>query len=62
MRYGLSIVIIPFSWGFGVWRRPHKTMLALGPIRVGFHRDLPDWKDDGGMDARAIKAGREVEL
>lgn len=62
MNYGVSVVFIPFSWALGVWRRPHKTMLALGPFRLGLHRDLPNWKDDAAADTRAIKAGRSIEL
>lgn len=41
---GYGLTFIPFSWALGVWRKPHKTIYALGPLRFTSHRDLGDWK------------------
>jgi hypothetical protein len=32
MLHGWGITIFPMSWGLGIWRRPTKTLFALGPV------------------------------
>lgn len=41
---GYSISFIPFSWKLDVWHRPHKSLWAFGPFRLGVHRGLGEWK------------------
>lgn len=41
---GYSLVLIPLSWAFGVWRKPHKTIFALGPFRLAIHHELGKWR------------------
>lgn len=41
---GYSLVFIPLSWAFGVWRKSHKTIYALGPFRFAIHNMLGPWK------------------
>lgn len=42
---GYSLVFIPRSWAVGVWRRPKKTIYALGPFRWAVHYGLGEWKE-----------------
>lgn len=46
--YQLSF--IPRSWALGVWRRPDKTTLALGPFRASVSRNVPAWKKEVRAD------------
>lgn len=41
---GYSLVFIPRSWAVGIWRKPHKTIFAFGPLRFAHHRSLSQWK------------------
>jgi hypothetical protein len=43
---GYSLMIIPRSWALGLWRKWHKTILAIGPLRFTLHRDLGGWKQE----------------
>jgi len=43
-----QISFIPMSWAIGVWRRQHKTTLAIGPLRFSVSRGLRGWKEPGG--------------
>lgn len=45
---GYAIAVIPRSWGFGVWRRPHKVAFALGPFRVIRYIALKPWRSYDG--------------
>jgi len=43
---GYSIALIPASWKLGRFRKAHKTLLAVGPLRFIVHRGLtPDIGD-----------------
>lgn len=42
---GYGIAIIPLSWAFGFWHKPHKTIFAIGPLRFVFYFNLPAWKE-----------------
>lgn len=41
---GYGLVVIPFSFAFGVWRKPNKTIWALGPLRFVEYRGLGAWR------------------
>jgi hypothetical protein len=43
---GYSVTLILGSWALGTWRKYHKTILAVGPLRFTKHRDLPGWKEE----------------
>lgn len=40
-----GITVFPFSWGLGVWSKPHKTLLAIGPIRFVVHYTTKHWRE-----------------
>ena len=44
MKHGIGITFIPLSWHVGVWRRPHKDILSIGPIRLVYYRLRGEWK------------------
>jgi len=44
MHYGFGITLFPTSWAIGLWKKPHKTLLSLGPIRLVFYRTQGEWK------------------
>lgn len=39
-----GIVVFPFSWRLGVWSRPKKDILSIGPIRFVLYKDPGEWK------------------
>lgn len=39
-----GIAVFPFSWKWGPWKRPHKTIFAVGPLRFVFYRIMGEWK------------------
>lgn len=41
---GYGIAIIPFSWAIGIWRKPNKTLFAVGPFRLVRYSGLSGWK------------------
>jgi hypothetical protein len=41
---GYGVTLIPASWAFGVWRKPHKTLFAIGPLRFVHYRLSGAWK------------------
>ena len=43
---GFGLTLIPFSWALGVWRRAHKTIWAIGPLRISVHRGLARWREE----------------
>lgn len=43
MVNGYGVTLIPRSWAFGVWRMPHKTLFAFGPLRFVRYRNLGAW-------------------
>jgi hypothetical protein len=45
---GYSLTIIPRSWECDIWRKPHKTIVAFGPLRFVWHRALGPWKTEFG--------------
>lgn len=50
---GYSLILIPGSWAFGVWRMPYKkTVYALGPFRFAVHYMLGAWKPEGEFEPR----------
>lgn len=42
MAFGITV--FPFSWAMGLWRKPHKTLFALGPLRFVVYRTTGSWK------------------
>ena len=42
----VGIVLFPFSWAFGVWHKPSKTLYALGPLRFVLYYTNKQWKED----------------
>lgn len=44
MKYGIGIVIFPFSWHLGFWGRPKKDIISIGPVRFVLHKLPGDWK------------------
>jgi len=41
---GFGVVLFPFSWRVGIWRRHKKSIVAIGPIRLVWHKLPGDWK------------------
>lgn len=41
---GFGIVIFPLDWRFDVWSRAKKSMIAIGPIRLVWHKQPGEWK------------------
>ncbi len=41
-----GITLFPFDWHIGFWRKPHKTLLSIGPIRLVSYRTQGKWKED----------------
>jgi hypothetical protein len=54
--HGFAFAFMPWSWAFGVWRRPHKVAYALGPFRYIRYLTLKPWKSYDGAERR----GRNV--
>lgn len=46
---GYGVTIIPRSWALGVWHKPHKTILAFGPLRFTKHWNVGTWKEAVSM-------------
>jgi hypothetical protein len=49
---GYSLTLIPRSWALDIWRKPHKTIVAFGPLRFVLHRALGPWKSQYGDEDR----------
>jgi hypothetical protein len=43
-----GIVLFPTSWRLGVWRRPKKNILSIGPFRFVYYKTPGDWKTIAG--------------
>ncbi len=41
---GYGITIIPGSWALGFWKKDHKSLLSIGPIRLVKYLNLGGWK------------------
>jgi hypothetical protein len=39
-----GIVIFPTSWRIGIWSRPKKDILSIGPIRFVLYKNAGEWK------------------
>ncbi len=51
---GYSIAFFPRSWAFGVWRKMHKTLWALGPLRFVRHNVHGGWKQQPDPPVRQV--------
>lgn len=44
---GFSIAFFPSSWRFGPWVKLHKTLFAIGPLRLVYHHNVTGaWGED----------------
>lgn len=41
-----GVVIFPLSWQLGIWNRPKKSILAIGPLRFVVYHQPGDWKPE----------------
>lgn len=44
----VGFVIFPTSWRLGVWSRPKKDILSIGPFRFVFYKAPGMWKPKHG--------------
>jgi hypothetical protein len=48
MTRAFGIVFFPTSWRLGIWRRPKKDILSIGPIRFVYYKTAGEWKTVAG--------------